>query len=496
MRGAPMRRSLLASAVVALVAASARAQSRDEGALPGPLAEGMAVGLAETLAARLARFGDMATEDFLLDREGEGGASSGAQRAVAAANEGREPWTSCAPEGPVRLVDLGTGSMVPLQVALASRGARAVALVTLGRPNRGRQGWSFPASKWVAWEDDAPRVWDAPGFAPDASLVLRENDAAVLAYARTDAGMRRRDDRPIELTQLGWHGELRSPARIIEGSGALDIDAPPVVWQGGTAVVFGESVATAPGMAPLRRESVWFLDGTGRPVRPPLELTAAARDEGRGAAVAGLESHGMDLSAAWTVADGPAAGVWRRDGIDLRTASVTALPSSGEPGAAVRVLSGAGWWGPVLSSWGVTARRDVPATQGDGSLVELVVASPHGAPPSRTLPPVWDPMVAWSPGGALVVASRPGAAPDLAPRLSVGTAAVRTPARWFVDLLTEDEPGAVVDLAISPTERGAVVAWLSADVGHDSARRLGLARIGCRVDAPGVDDHIEGAQAP
>lgn len=193
-----------------------------------------------------------------------------------------------------------------------------------------------------------PTVSDAPGFAPDASLVLREHDAAVLSYERGEHGASGPADRPIVLTRVGPNGRVLFPPRVIEGTRSMEIDAAPVSWSGGTAVVFGESVATAPGLAPARRESVWFLDGSGRPVRAPLELTHEARDDGRGEPTASLAAGAEGLVAAWTVADGDAAGVWTRGGITLTTRQNTPAGIRGAAARAasssVRVLAGTGFW--------------------------------------------------------------------------------------------------------------------------------------------------------
>lgn len=506
-----MRRIALGSAATALAASIASAQpaARPHApAEPSVLAESMALGVTDMLGARLARFGDMTTEDFFLERSAPAAPQdrAGSPRADDALPS---PWTSCSMDGPVRLVDLNTGTMIPLQVALASRGARSVALVTLGRPLRGRQGFSFPASRWVEWEGEVPTVSDAPGFAPDASLVLREHDAAVLSYERSEQGASGPADRPIVLTRVGPNGRVLFPPRAIEGTRSMEIDAAPVSWSGGTAVVFGESVATAPGLAPARRESVWFLDGSGRPVRAPLELTREARDDGRGEPTASLAAGAEGLVAAWTVADGDAAGVWTRGGITLATRQNTPTGIRGSAARAasssVRVLAGTGYWGPAVSPWGITARRMASARGEEGGSVEVLVLPAAGPRGSQSTGALWDPLVAWTPRGALVLAER--ARPGDEPRgmVSLGGATPRAPTRWFADLgAPVDDPTSVVDLAITPTERGAVVAWIASDPGADAVRRrLAMARIGCRVEpaAPSTEPSRRagqgiGAQAP
>ena len=499
-----MRRIALATATTALAASIASAQPATRPHAPGepsPLVESMALGVTDMVGARLSRFGDMTTEDFLLERTAPAVADGSASTPVAA-DALPAPWTSCSMDGPVRLVDLNTGTMIPLQVALASRGARSVALVTLGRPLRGRQGFSFPASRWVEWEGEVPTVSDGPGFAPDASLVLREHDAAVLSYERDDHGASGPAGRAIVLTRLGPTGRVLFPPRAIEGTRAMDIDTAPVTWTGGTAVVFGESVATAPGLAPARRESLWFLDGSGRSVRAPLELTHEARDDGRGEPNASLAVANDGLVAAWTVADGAAAGVWTQAGITLATSSRNTLsgmmrsPSRDLP-QSTRVLVGPGYWGPAVSPWGITARRSAPALGVEGGLVEVLVLPPSGPSASRSTGTLWDPLVAWTPNGALVLAERASPADDPRGFVSLGSASPRVPMRWFADLgVAPGDQGGIVDLAITPTPRGAVVAWIATDPGADAVRRrLALARIGCRVESGGASPEPPRASA-
>ncbi len=506
-----MRRIALATATTALAASIVSAQPATRPHAPrepSPLVESMALGVTDMVGARLTRFGDMTTEDFLLERTALAVADGSASLPVAP-DALPAPWTSCSMDGPVRLVDLNTGSMIPLQVALASRGERSVALVTLGRPLRGRQGFSFPASRWVEWEGEVPTVSDGPGFAPDASLVLRENDAAVLSYERDAHDASGPAGRGIVLTRFGVNGRLLFPPRAIEGTGAMDIDAAPVTWPGGTAVVFGESMVTGPGIAPARRESLWFLDGNGRSVRAPLELTHEARDDGRGEPSASLAVTSDGLIAAWTVADGAAAGVWTQAGITLSTSRNTLPGMMRSPALdlsrGTRVLAGPGYWGPAVSPWGLTARRSAPALGAEGGLVEVLVLPAAGPNASRSAGSMWDPLIAWSPNGALVLGERASPSDDPRGLVSIGSASPRAPMRWFADLgVAPVDPEGIVDLAISATPRGAVVAWIASDSGSDAVRRrLALARIGCRLDSgaastepPRASAQGVGAQAP
>lgn len=110
-----------------------------------PLTESVADGVMELLGAQIDRLGDMATTDFALDplvttQLPDGGTPPEVtgdpriDRATAAF------WESCGLDGSPQPVDLRAGSLLPIQIALAARGARAVALVTLGRPGPSTTG--------------------------------------------------------------------------------------------------------------------------------------------------------------------------------------------------------------------------------------------------------------------------------------------------------------------------------------------------------------------
>lgn len=164
----------------------------------------------------------------------------------------------------------------------------------------------------------------------------------------------------------------------------------------------------------------------------------------------------------------------------------------------MRVLVGAGYWGPSVSPWGLVARRSSAPRGAEGGLAEIVVVPALAPRPSRSTGALWDPLVAWTPAGALVLAERAGAGDDPRALVSLGGATPRTATRWFADLgVPSDDPADVVDLAITPTDHGAVVAWIAGDPGVDVARRrLALARIGCRVDEASAPGQRIGSQRP
>ena len=135
-------------------------------------------------------------------------------------------------------------------------------------------------------------------------------------------------------------------------------------------------------------------------------------------------------------------------------------------------------------------------------MLVLPAAGPRG---SQSTGALWDPLVAWTPRGALVLAERATPGDDPRGMVSLGGATPRGPTRWFADLgAPVDDPTSVIDLAITPTAQGAVVAWIASDPGADAVRRrLALARIGCRVEpaSPSPEpsrraDQGIGAQAP
>src|SRR4051812_14702646 len=79
--GTGMRRIALGSAVTALAASMASAQPAPRPRAPtepSALAEAMALGVTDVIGARLTRFGDMATEDFLNERSAVAVAEAGA----------------------------------------------------------------------------------------------------------------------------------------------------------------------------------------------------------------------------------------------------------------------------------------------------------------------------------------------------------------------------------------------------------------------------------
>lgn len=462
--------------LLALATARAWAQSPPRAPLTHALGEGMM----EMQSARLLRFGDMAGETF--DAEPEVDAPPEPVAPATSAARDAMPWSSCEVEGSAQPVDLQTGNLIPLQVALASRGTRSVALVTLGRPGGGRRGMIFPESRWVEWDGQRATVTPTPGFHPDAEIVLRDDDATVLSYADAAAIGELGDDPMAEsslalsFARIGSQGRVLVPPRVLDDSLGLGIDSRMVAWGGGTAVVLGRPTDTTSG---ARRESVYFLDGAGQPMRAPEALTDEARDDGYGAPCADLAlDDDRALIAGWTVPEGPRAGLWVRRGIGWDARRDT-------PREAVRVVTGEGLWGPEVSPWGVVVRRAPRTLDGDGPLTDVLFAPWTGLTAPRRDAAAsalfWDPRVTWSGRAAVLFGERPGEGMRLAHTPPASSA---PGVRWMLDPRAATRIAGLrdpIDVAVAPSDDGAVVAWIEADDAAAVRRRLSLARVGCRL---------------
>lgn len=494
--------------LLALLGAPAPARAQRTGGLAAAAADG-----ARALAsARLDRLADMATADLApLDDAAWPDGSTGQETA----------WERCEITAPAAPVDLRASRLLPVQVSVASRGDRAAALVSLGRPGGERHGLAFPESRWVAWEGaGAPSVRSLRGFFPGASLALRgDGTATVLSYVRPEpttpeqrASHLRDVDIPtrVAITQLGPDGAVAHGPNEVEFTDGWDLDSNAAAWRYGTAVVLGR--ATNPPEDRRRHEVIHFLDARGHPVRPALELTDQAREDGLGAALASLAAAPDErtLAAAWTVPTGPLAGVWVRRGIALDalpfrpgTAHIEEPPppAPGErPRRApqwfprglwvYRAAEGRGFWGPAVTRGGVTFQR--LAADGEGAPAsELFFSSWPAARRSvsaRALGTWADPLPVWSPGGAVVAGLAPGSAP---PALTVRHFAERERALRSLELPLARLPGlaGAADVALCPTADGALLVWIDAPA--DGERTLSSARIACQR-APGA----QGATSP
>lgn len=473
-----------------------------------PLTESVADGVMELLGAQIDRLGDMATTDFALDplvttQLPDGGTPPEVtgdpriDRATAAF------WESCGLDGSPQPVDLRAGSLLPIQIALAARGARAVALVTLGRPGPEHHGMTFPESRFVAFEGQHATVSTAPGFLPDAELLVRDRDAAVISYTRRGPNGEERAPTPqdspplgppaIALTRLDFAGHTLGTSTVLPHSEGLFLDAHPVDWQGGTALVLGRE--NAPPRDDTRTESVWFIDRRGRPVRDPLVLTTEGLDDASGAPCVALsaDTHDSALTAAFTIQRGAHAGLWARRGINLGSApEAPVLRRLGaQRSTLVRLTQGEGWFSPVASPLGVVVRRNARRLDGDAPLTDVVLAGwPAPRPVVRVFERFWDPLPVWGDGGIVVAGWVPGASPDDT-RLEIRWARTDDPTMRPVSLPDRavdpsgarspavfDDIAEMVDFAVAPTASGAIIAWIDGD---DAAhRRLTFARVGCR----------------
>lgn len=440
----------------------------------------VAEGVLELLGANLERYGDMATTDLRTRApvdESSVGDSVGED--VGTTNEGNSTagfWRSCALDGPVMPVDLRTGSMIPMQVTVAGRGRRAVALVTLGHSPGGRHGMAFTASRWVEWTDGEPSVFETTGFGSAPTVVLEAHGGTVLSVLPASDDQTPEDGPfSVVFNRVNAHGRvLTGPVRL-NGTDGFDIDSQPVEWSGGTAVVLGHD-----GEPPRQRqESLWFLDSHGRTVRSPLNLTTESRDLGFGAPCAGLSvsPNGASLTAAWTVADGPRAGVWVRRGITL--AGRDSQGRARDRSVTERWLQGSGWWSPTVGPLGVLVRRNARSEGSFGALAEVVLS--HGRDRSPSLvATLWDPLAVWSSGGAIITGTEPGPSEDSPPRPWLATVDGRTRRTTTVPFASDRTGGIreAVDIAMAAVDNGAVVAWIETlDPGR---RRLAMARLGCQ----------------
>lgn len=464
--------------VTLLVLASARASAQTPAR--APLTHALGDGLMEMQSARLLRFGDMAGESLDTPEETDAPPEETAHT-VTPTRDDAVPWSSCQVDGPTLPVDLQTGNLIPLQVALASRGQRAVALVTLGRPGGGQRGMIFPESRWVEWDGQHATVTPTPGFHPDAEIVLRDDDATVLSYADEAAIAELAPDPmgegslALSFARIGAQGRVLVPPRVLDDTLGLGIDSRMVTFGGGTAVVLGRPTDPTSG---ARRESVYFLDAMGQPMRAPEDLTDEARDDGYGAPCADLSLDDDALIAGWTVPDGPRAGLWVRRGIPW-------AQRSGVAREAVRVVTGTGLWGPEVSPWGVMVRRAPRTLDDQGSLTDVLFAPWTGLTAPRrsaaTSALFWDPRVTWSGRSAVMFGERPRDGMSLAHAPPANTP---QDARWMLDPRAVTRIAglrAPVDVAVSPTDAGAVVAWIEGDDDESVRRRLSIARVGCRL---------------
>ncbi len=509
-------------------------------ARPHSLVDAAREGAASLATARLDRLTDMATIDLApLDD----GASPEAPEALTpeaptapaevvdagAPWPGGAPalettWTACGFDGASQPVDLRAGALLPVQVSMASRGARAVALVAMGRPGADRHGMAFPESRWVEWNDGRVEVFPARGFLPGAALALGDRDATVVSYTRPDP--RTPPERAshtldvdvatqVAVTRVDARGHVVMGPNELEGSDGWQIDSPVIVWRHGTAVVLGHP--TEPPGDGGRRAVLHFLDARGHEARAPLELSIDTRDGGYGVAPAGLTAapDGASLAATWVEPDGPIAGVWVRRGITLDaqpfvpgTAHIveTQTPPGRRRAAplyprgmwTLRVSQGEGFWGPSVTRGGVFFSRAGTVLDGAGPLTEVLFStwpSDRRASSARVLDALLDPLPAWTPGGPMIAGfASPAGATERALVVAWSSRGERS-LRTITLPVTADAPHPedAVDVAFAPLDSGALLAWID-DPLDRRARRLELARVTCQR-APAAS-HIVGMQNP
>jgi len=497
--------------LVALLGAPPLAHAQRAGGLAAAASDGARA----LTTARLDRLGDMATTDLApLDDAAWPDGSTGQETA----------WDHCELAAPAQPVDLRASPLLPVQVSVASRGDRAAALVALGRPGSDRHGLAFPESRWVEWNGArGPVVRPLRGFLPGAALALRSDGAAtILSYVRPDpetpaqrASHVRDVDIPtrVAITQLGPDGAVLHGPNEIEFTDGWDIDSNAAAWRFGTAVVLGR--ATNPPEDRRRHEVIHFLDARGHAVRPFLELTDQAREEGLGTPLASLAAapDGRTLAAAWTVPTGALAGVWVRRGIALDaapfrpgTAHIEEPPPAPDARPrrqpqwfprglwVYRVAEGRGFWGPSVTRGGVTFQR-LAGAEGAAPFSEVFFSSwpsTRRSITARSLGTWADPLPVWSPGGAVVAGlSRD----DPEDALSFTYMAQRERALRALDVALDRLPGleGAADVAMCPTDDGALLVWI--DARENGERRLSVARLACQR-VPGAHGATSPPPAP
>ena len=140
---------------------------------------------------------------------------------------------------------------------------------------------------------------------------------------------------------------------------------------------------------------------------------------------------------------------------------------------------GNGLWGPVVTRGGVAFQRLVTATAGGAPFSEVMFSpwpASRRAVSSHALGTWADPLPVWSPGGPIVAG---GASADDG-ALMVAYTAQRERAIRTVSVALETLPGLrdATDVAMCPTDTGALLVWI--DAGGEAERRLSVARIACQ----------------
>lgn len=363
------------------------------------------------------------------------------------------------------------GAFRAQEIALSSYGRDAVALITMARVGHGREGLVFSQSRVVSIAPDRPvSVARAPGFEPGAVVALGPDHAVyVLSSARLDTRNQRAGHaaRDLELTVLDARGSVRVATRAIEGTRGYTLDSAPVAWRGGVSVVLGEPTILGEERAfgPVR-ERVYSFDHEGALRGAPWVLTEAQSPDAVGRFRVGLGriSGGDALAAVFS---------------DGRALSVRRFVGSAPAEAAQRVYEGRAW-APEVSHDGASLIFREGGT--DGRPVRLRVARWDGANP-LDVGQGWEPLASVHRGRVLVAGAL------------VGLDDGRRTTALFTEGTGRDRPRVLaspsgshqrlddaIDVAMSPTDDGALLAWIeSVDrASPDGPRRLAVARVRCR----------------
>ncbi|MDP3274045.1 MAG: hypothetical protein Q8Q09_02545 [Deltaproteobacteria bacterium] len=357
-----------------------------------------------------------------------------------------------------------------MSLSLASYEDEVFALVMHGRVGspRAREGVVFSRSSLVRVRsgEHAHTVVSAPGFEPGAALALGP-EQRLYVVSPTHVDVRHSSERAQwTVSVLDTAGHVTQGPQVLAASAGAVLDAPPVAWRGGLAVVLGEvRTRGAERVIVGVTERVYSLDTQGSARRAPWVLTDGQRPESLGRFRVGLGrvSGGDSLAAVFGEAD----ALWTRRFTD------------GPSAERAQRVAGTGVWGPEVANDG----GSIVVREGglDGSPVRLRAMRWDGGL-ALDLGHGWEPLAVLHRDRVLVA----GALTNMADGRRV--TALWTEAQRGAQAHAIEAPhGAhqrlddAVDVSVAPTRDGAVLAWIEATdrMEGQGPRQLAIARVRC-----------------